>query len=269
MTVGIEDLDDKRTIAEQSGHVGRMIFDNPKRLNAVSHSMWLDAVRILEAFSADDSVRAIIVTGKGRKAFSAGDDISGFDEGRSDAESEATFKLASERAMELLANAPKPTIAMIRGYCIGGGLETAITCDLRVATDSSRFAIPAAKLGLGYDYTGIDRLVGLVGPSFAKEIFFTARQFSAREALEMGLIDRVVPETMLEAEIANLTKTMTSNAPLTLQTVKQCLIEDGKDPGDRDLDLCQRMVDACFASDDYVEGRQAFMEKRKPEFQGR
>ena len=261
-------MSEKRTIAERAGPVGRMVFDNAKSLNAVSHSMWLDAVRILENFAADASVRAIIVTGAGRKAFSAGDDISGFDEGRGDAESEATFKLASERTMELLANAPKPTIAMIRGYCIGGGLETAITCDLRVAADSARFAIPAARLGLGYDQIGIRRLVDLVGPSFAKEIFFTARQFSASEALAMGLIDRIAPEAMLEAEVAELTKIMTDNAPLTLKTVKQCVVENYKDSGERDLDLCQWLVDECFASADYVEGRRAFMEKRKPNFRG-
>lgn len=261
-------MSEKRTVAEREGPVGRMVFDNSKRLNAVSHSMWLDAVRILEDFTADESVRAVIVTGAGRKAFSAGDDISGFDEGRGDAESEATFKLASERAMELLANAPKPTVAMIRGYCIGGGLETAITCDLRVAADTARFAIPAARLGLGYDHIGIRRLVDLVGPSFAKEIFFTARQFSASEALAMGLIDRIAPEPMLEAEVAELTNIVTDNAPLTLKTVKQCVVENYKDPGERDLELCQRMVDTCFASDDYVEGRRAFMEKRKPKFRG-
>jgi len=261
-------MPEKRTLAEREGPVGRMVFDNPKRLNAVSHSMWLDAVRILESFSADEAVRAIVVTGAGRKAFSAGDDISGFDEGRNDAKSEATFKLASERAMELLANAPKPTVAMIRGYCIGGGLETAITCDLRVAADSARFAIPAAKLGLGYDYTGIKRLIDLVGPSFAKEIFFTARQFNASEALAMGLIDRIASESMLEIEVAELTNTMTGNAPLTLKAVKQSVVENYKDPGERDLKLCQRMVNECFASADYVEGRRAFMEKRKPVFRG-
>ncbi len=209
----------------RDGAVGTLIFDNPKRLNAVSHAMWVQTGQILAKFTTDETIRAVVVTGAGRKAFCAGDDISDFAEGRSDAESEATYKLASEHAMDLLANIPKPTVAMIRGYCIGGGLETAITCDLRVAADSARFAIPAARLGLSYDADGINRLVDLVGPSFTKEIFFTARQFNAQEALDMGLIDRIAPEAMLEAETAELTRTMTENEPLTLKTVKQRILE--------------------------------------------
>ncbi len=261
-------MSEKRTIGERDGAIGRMIFDNPTRLNAVSHAMWIDAVAVLEDFSADDAIRAIVVTGAGRKAFSAGDDISDFAEGRGDAASEAVYKQASERAMALLHDASKPTIAMIRGYCIGGGVESAITCDLRIAADSARFAIPAARLGLGYDAVGIARLMDLVGPSFAKEIFFTARQFSAREALRMGLIDRIAPEAMLEAETDELVRTMVENAPLSLKTVKQCVLEDQKDPDDRDLALCRRMVDICDASADAVEGRRAFMEKRRAEFKG-
>lgn len=215
----------KRTISKRDGSVALLIFDNPSRLNAVSHGMWQETVQILENFVDDVTVQAIVITGAGQKAFSAGDDISDFEEGRGDAASEATFKLASERAMELLANAPIPTIAKIRGYCIGGGLETAITCDLRIAADTARFAVPAARLGLGYDAGGIMRLVDLVGPSFAKEIFFTARHFSAQEARDMGLVDRIVPETMLNAEVSALTATISQNEPLTLRTVKQRILE--------------------------------------------
>lgn len=215
----------KRVISKRDGAVGLLIFDNPSRLNAVSHEMWQQTGQVLKTFIGDATVRTIVISGAGHKAFSAGDDISGFADGRGDAASEATFKLASERAMDLLANAPVPTIAKIRGYCIGGGLETAITCDLRIATESARFAIPAARLGLGYDAGGIMRLVDLVGPSFAKEIFFTARQFSAQEARDMGLVDRIVSEAMLDAEVAALTETISQNEPLTLSTVKQRVLE--------------------------------------------
>jgi enoyl-CoA hydratase len=215
----------ERIISKRDGTVGLLIFDNPARLNAVSHGMWQETGQVLKTFIDDATVQAIVIAGAGRKAFSAGDDISGFEDGRGDAASEAIFKLASEQAMEFLANAPVPTIAKIRGYCIGGGLETAITCDMRIATDSARFAIPAARFGLGYDASGITRLVDLVGPSFAKEIFFTARQFSAQEAHDMGLVDRIVPEAMLNAEVAELTETISQNDPLTLRTVKQRVLE--------------------------------------------
>ena len=258
-----------RIIVERDGAVGRLIFDSPARRNAVSHDMWRDAAAALEDFAADKTLRALVVTGAGRKAFSAGDDITDFAAGRDAGEAAELDTRAGEKALRLLDTMPCPTIAMIRGYCIGGGVETAITCDLRIAADTARFAIPAARLGLGYAAPGIARLIDLVGPSFAKEIFFTARQFSAREALDMGLIDRVAPAAVLEELVADTMATITANAPLTIQTVKTCVLEDMKNAADRDLARCQRMVDICDRSRDYAEGRRAFMEKRAPRFEGR
>jgi enoyl-CoA hydratase/carnithine racemase len=158
---------------------------------------------------------------------------------------------------------------MIEGYCIGGGVGVALCCDLRLAADNSRFGVPAAKLGLGYAYGGIKRLADLVGPAFAKEIFFTGRQFDATEALQMGLINRVRPATELQAYVRDYAKAIGENAPLTIESVKLSVNEAYKDPEDRDLNAAQRTVDACFGSEDYVEGRSAFMEKRKPIFRGR
>ena len=258
-----------RIIAEREGAVGRLIFDSPARMNAVSPDMWRDAAAALEDFAADKSLRALVVTGAGRKAFSAGDDIAYFAASRDTAKAAEIYKQAGERALDLLDTLACPTIAMIRGYCIGGGVETAITCDLRIAADTARFAIPAARLGLGYEAPGIARLIDLVGPSFAKEIFFTARQFNAQEALEMGLVDRVAPEALLDDLVGDYIDTIAANAPLTIQTVKACVLEDMKNPDDRDLALCERMVDICNRSRDYAEGRRAFMAKRAPQFEGR
>ena len=150
-----------------------------------------------------------------------------------------------------------------------GGVATALGCDIRICSDNSRFAVPAAKLGLGYDYDGIRRLVDVVGPSFAKEIFYTARQFSAREAKDMGLVDRVVPEAALDSYVRDYAMTIAANAPMTMHAAKTSILESLKDPADRDLALCERFVDACNTSQDYDEGRTAFMEKRKPKFVGR
>ena len=176
---------------------------------------------------------------------------------------------AGEAAHQALQEFSKPTIAMIRGYCIGGGCAVAIDCDIRIAAEDSVYAIPAGRLGLGYRYEGIRRLIDVVGPSFASEIFFTARKFNAQEALAMGLINRLVPVAELETYTRNYAATIADNAPLTLAAVKRCVIERHKDADVRDLDRCQRMVDACFASADYEEGRSAFMEKRRPVFRGR
>ena len=158
---------------------------------------------------------------------------------------------------------------MINGYCIGGGVGLAVCCDMRICADNARFAIPAAKLGLGYGYEHIRNLSDLVGPSRAKEIFFTARQFNAEEALQMGLVNRVVSGSMLQPYVDDYAETIAANAPLTVAQVKHTVGEILKDPEDRDLEKCADMVRACFDSADYEEGRKAFMEKRKPAFQAR
>jgi enoyl-CoA hydratase/carnithine racemase len=158
---------------------------------------------------------------------------------------------------------------MIHGYCIGGGAAIAVGCDIRIASDSAKFGVPAAKLGLGYRFDGIKRLSSVVGPAYTAEIFFTGRQFSAQEALQMGLVNRLLPAAELESYTLDYANTIATNAPLTIAAVKRSLIELSKNPAERDLDQCQRMVDACFQSEDYKEGRTAFMEKRKPQFKGR
>jgi len=209
------------------------------------------------------------VTGAGGKAFVSGADISEFKEKRANEEAAAAYSKVSEAARLKLHETLKPTIAMIRGYCIGGGLATAIGCDIRIAAEGSRFGIPAAKLGLGYAYDGIKKLIDLVGPAHAREIFYTARQFTAEEALRMGLVNQVVPDGELETYVNNYCDMIATNAPLTVRSAKVNIREALKDEAARDLALCKRLVDECFASGDYAEGRTAFMEKRKPVFKGR
>jgi enoyl-CoA hydratase/carnithine racemase len=258
-----------KMLAEKDGAVGRIIFNNPARHNAVSLDMWQAVAQIMDDFEADPGVRVIVVTGAGGKAFVSGADISEFKEKRANEEAAAAYSKVSEAARLKLHETLKPTIAMIRGYCIGGGLATAIGCDIRIAAEGSRFGIPAAKLGLGYAYDGIKKLIDLVGPAYAREIFYTARQFSAEEALGMGLINRLVPGDELEGYVKNYCDMISGNAPLTIRAAKQTVREALKDSGKRDMALCQRLVDECFASADYAEGRTAFMEKRRPVFTGR
>jgi len=257
-----------KMLARRDGAVGYLIFNNPERRNAVSLDMWEAAGRMLEAFARDDEVRVVVVTGAGGKAFVSGADISRFGAERSTEQAVAHYNAMVEKANLAFYEFPKPSIAMIRGYCIGGGLGLAVCCDLRICSDNSRFGIPAAKLGLGYGFPGIKRLSDVVGPSFAKEIFYTARQFDAEEARIMGLVNRVVPEAELEAYVHDYATTIAGNAPLTIDAVKYIVGQVTKPESERNLTRAVEMVQKCFASKDYVEGRTAFAEKRKPMFTG-
>ena len=258
-----------KMLAEKRGAVGVMTFNNPERHNAISLEMWEAADAILKDFVADSAVRVIVITGAGGKAFVSGADISKFESERASQEAVAKYNAAVDRMYAGIYELPKPTIAMIRGYCIGGGLGLAVACDLRICSDNSKFALPAAKLGLGYGYSGMRRFVDLVGPAVTKEIFYTARQYDAATALRWGLVGHVLPDAEVEPFVMGMAETIGANAPLTVAAVKGIALEILRDPDQRDLARCQAMVDACFASQDYIEGRRAFMEKRKPVFTGR
>jgi enoyl-CoA hydratase/carnithine racemase len=255
--------------AHKDGAIGWITFDNPARRNAVSLEMWQALADIVADYAADNAIRVIVLKGAGDKAFVSGADISEFGEKRSSAQNSREYNETSLRAMTALQDVDKPTIAMIRGWCVGGGVALAVACDIRIASDDSGFAIPAAKLGLGYNFEGVRRLVQLVGPAFAREIFFTARKFTAAEAVAMGLVNRLVPAAELEASVREYAGTIAGNAPLTVSSIKTLVAQALKDESARDMALCREVVDRCFASADYVEGRTAFMEKRKPRFTGR
>jgi len=258
-----------KIIAKKEGAIGWVIINNPEKRNAMSLEMSQAMAAALEDYGRDPAIRVVILRGAGDKSFISGADISQFKDRRASMEQVRAAEAISERTNKALRECPKPTIAMIRGFCMGGGLGTAVVCDMRIASDDSQFGVPAAKLGVGYRFNGIRRLAEVVGPQFTAEIFYTGRRFTAQEALQMGLINRVLPAADLEKYVMDYAATLAGNAPLTLAAVKRCLIELRKDPAERDLDLCQKMVEDCFASEDYIEGRNAFMEKRKPAFKGK
>ncbi len=255
--------------AEIADGIGWMTFNNPDRRNAMKLEMNHAVVQILETFDASDEVRVVVMRGTGDQAFVSGADISEFDQHRSTPEGRANFEKAWAGADRAFATLQKPLIAMIRGFCIGGGLATALQADLRVCAHDSQFGIPAARLGLGYAFGGIKKLTHIVGPTMAAEIMLTARKFKADEALAMGLVNRVVAADDVLATVTELASTIAGNAPLTVQAAKAAVRETFKDPDRQDNERMAALVEACFKSDDYEEGRTAFMQKRRPDFRGR
>ena len=256
-------------IVEQSDGIGRLVFNRADKHNAISFEMWQGIAAAMAQFEADDAVRVVVVSGAGGKAFSAGADISQFEGQRDGKDATAAYNAAVRAAYDALSAIEKPTIAQIAGYCIGGGCATAMCCDIRLASEDSSFGIPAAKLGLGYDYDSLRPLVALVGPTAAKEILFTARQFDAEEALRLGIVNRIVACDELDACVEDYAGRIASNAPLTVRACKRIIGEVLKDPAERDIEACRKLVADCYESEDYKEGRRAFMEKRRPSFRGR
>ena len=249
--------------------IGWVIFNNPERHNAMSLEMWQGLGDALENFTTDANVRVAVLRGAGDKAFISGADISEFDSKRGSAEQKASYEKTMGRSNRALGSFKKPLIALIEGYCIGGGLATALHADIRIATPDSTFGIPAARLGLGYDYAGLAKLARVVGPANARDIMFSARFMEADEALHMGLINVIHPREEIEAATTDYARRIAANAPLTVSAAKAAI--NAWEAGERKDDLARvtALVNACFDSEDYKEGRRAFKEKRTPDFKGR
>ncbi|MCJ7838329.1 MAG: enoyl-CoA hydratase [Burkholderiales bacterium] len=256
-------------ITRKDNGVGWVIFSNPTKFNAVSHDMWMALPKAIAAFDADPEVRLVVITGDGDKAFISGADISQFEKARGSAEAQAIYNQAVVDAYEAPVHCSKPVVAKIRGICMGGGLGLAAACDVRIASDDAVFRMPAGRLGRGYNYTGIKRFTQVIGAANTSDIFFSARKFNAADALGMGFVNRVLPVADLDREFATYCEMIAENAPLTLAAAKFAIRQTGMDSEVRDLETAARMIETCFNSDDYREGRRAFMEKRKPSFQGK
>jgi enoyl-CoA hydratase len=244
-------------------------FNNPARLNALSVDMWEAIPGMLTQAAGDDRVRLVVFSGAGDKAFVSGADISQFEDMRAAREAVARYETIAEAALMGIHRFRKPTLACIRGFCVGGGVNVAISCDLRIASSDSVFFIPAARLGLGYRYSAMKYLVDLIGPGAAKDLFFTARKIDAEEARSLGLVSRVCPADALAALLSEYTSALAVNAPLTVRAAKAVIGELLKPAPDFDAQMCQKLIRGCFESEDYAEGRRAFMEKRKPVFTGK
>lgn len=249
--------------------VGWVTFNNPARHNALSLEMMSGAPRALEALEREPSVGVIVMTGAGESAFVSGADISEFEKNFTSLSDRAKYNAAIERFWDSWSLVSKPTVAMVHGYCIGGGLLLSLEADIRICSEDSQFGVPAARLGVGYGYSTVAKVVDVVGASWAAEILFSARRLSAQEALRVGLVNHCVPAVDLLAHVRGLSRAIAGNAPLTIAACKASIREMRKDRADRDLSAIDTMVERCFQSEDYLEGQRAFLEKRNPAFTGR
>lgn len=260
---------DGKILRHTADGVGVVTFNNPDKRNAMSLEMWEGLGEALTALRDDDAVRVVILRGAGGKAFVSGADISQFEKVRHNAAASEEYARRSAAQRTLLADYPKPTIACIDGYCLGGGMQVAMLTDIRLASHGSQFGIPAARLGIAYGYDGLRHLVSLVGPSWARLLMYTGMRIDATEALRIGLVERLFPDGELWGETMTIAETIAQNAPLAIKAAKITIAEVLKDESRRDMEAIKTIGNACMDSADFREGRQAFMEKRQPQFRGR
>jgi enoyl-CoA hydratase/carnithine racemase len=260
---------DGKILKSVSDGVGILTFNHPEKRNAMSVEMWAAAGDALLELRDDPAVKVVVLVGAGGKAFVSGADISQFEKNRNNAAASEEYNRRSGAPRAILSDYPKPTIACIQGFCIGGGMALAMACDMRIAAHGSQFGIPAVKLGIAYGYDGLNNLVSLVRPSRARLLMFTGMRIDAGEADKIGLIDRLVPETDLWNATMDIARQIAANAPLAVYAAKLTIAEILKDPDKRDMQAIKQIGDKCMDSEDFKEGRTAFMEKRKPVFRGR
>jgi enoyl-CoA hydratase/carnithine racemase len=262
-------LSEGKLTVEKRGAVGWIVFDNPARRNAINGAMWRGIPPAIKQFDADPEVRCVVFRGAGSEAFAAGADISEFGKNRAERSSVAKYDGLLDQVLHAIQDSRKPSVALIHGFCLGGGVEVALACDLRYCGQSAQFGIPAAKLGVAYNVEGHKRLIETVGHARAREIMFLGRRYSADEAFQMGLVHRIYPDATLESSVAETVKVLTENAPLAIANSKTIIEEFVKSAGTPDAAAMEAAMERCAKSADYEEGRKAFMEKRKPQFKGR
>ena len=269
MTTTMQEYAGGKILADRQDGVGTVVFNQPQKHNAMSVEMWRGLADVLDEFAEDAAVRTVILTGAGERAFVSGADISQFEQQRANADAQRQYDEQTSVGRRKLAGFPKPTIARIRGYCLGGGLGIAMQCDLRIAASDGQFGIPAARLGIAYTFDALRTLVHLVGPAHARMILYTGSRIDAAEAARIGLVNRVVPVEQLDEAVLQVAKQIASNAPLSVAASKLGIQQVLLDQADRDMAALAKAAAACFDSQDYREGRTAFQEKRQPVFQGR
>jgi len=258
---------DGKMLAEVADGIGTITFNNPDKRNAMSLEMWRGLTEILDRFAEDPSIRAVVLTGAGTKAFVSGADISQFGAQRNDAAAQRDYDTQTSAGRARLAAFPRPIIARIRGFCLGGGIGIALQADLRIASEDAEFGIPAARLGLAYGAGMVRQLVALVGPAHARMLLYTGTRIEAREAERIGLVNRTVrPEDLVET-VAELARDIADNAPLSIRAAKLA-VTAAEAPGSVAAADVEAAIAACFDSADYREGRAAFAEKRPPRFRG-
>jgi enoyl-CoA hydratase/carnithine racemase len=262
-------MSEGKLTVEKRGSVGWIVFDHLARRNAINGAMWRGIAPAMARFDADEEVRCVAFRGAGTEAFASGADISEFDKNRKEQTSVSAYDDLLDEVLHAIQDSRKPSLAMIHGFCLGGGLEIALACDLRYCGESAQFGVPAAKLGIAYNVEGHKRLIETVGHAYAREIMFLGRRYSCVEALHMGIVHQAVPDAGLEAFAAKILASLSENAPLAIANSKTIIEEYVKSSGLPDAALMRAAMERCAKSADYEEGRKAFMEKRRPRFEGK